>query len=169
MDRYLVRKFGEGAVVQEALLAAFRGFCRFKGRTQQQLRGWLAAILAHRADDLRRRIRRRKRNASREVPLTLSIAEVLETRRYHESQEDAECQQDQIQAMKQAIARLSPVYQLIIHLHAEKEMPFEQIARVMKRTEAAVRKLWLRAFNRWSREAHAVYEEMCGFEQGMTG
>jgi RNA polymerase sigma-70 factor (subfamily 1) len=169
LDSRLSRKFDEMSLVQEAMLAACRCFAKFRGCTEQEIRAWLARILAHRAHDLSKRFHTRKRNVCREVRLTRPIAENLEARGLEHEKQLRQTRQQQTGAMRQAFGRLPTDYQTVINLHGKDGREFKEVAAIMDRSVAAVSKLWLRALRQWSKEAHMIYREMGELEQGMTG
>ena len=157
MDYALSRKFGELEIIQEALAAAVQDFPMFRGSSEEQIKAWLDRILAHTALDMSKRYHAQKRDVAREVPLSPPMAENLEGRQSKAEKENRKRQRAQMRALSRSLASLPAAYRRVIRLHWQEKKPFPEVADVMHRSVPAVRKLWSRAFQLWSKEAHAAY------------
>src|SRR5207245_87574 len=62
-------------------------------------------------------------------------------------------EQEQAQAIRQALERLPEDYRLVIRYRYEEERSFEDIGRLMSLSPNAARKLWLRAIKRLRQES----------------
>jgi RNA polymerase sigma factor (sigma-70 family) len=62
---------------------------------------------------------------------------------------------EKAQAVEAALARLPEDYRRIIRWRYEDDLPFEEIAQLLQRSENAVRKLWFRAIERLQQELDA--------------
>ena len=62
---------------------------------------------------------------------------------------------EQAEAVERAIARLPEDHRLVIVLRNQEDRPFDEIARLMDRSENAVRKLWFRAIEQLQQELEA--------------
>lgn len=145
-------KAGVSDIVQETLLTAHARFPEFRGRTEGELRAWLAAILNSRAaDQLRRFCSGQMRSVDREVPLqgpdsqsslaaTLAVDTPLPIDRLS-AMEEAE-------ALEAAFARLSQRDRLVIDLRNRQGRSFDEIARVLGVSFDAARMQWARAIQR---------------------
>jgi RNA polymerase sigma-70 factor, ECF subfamily len=65
---------------------------------------------------------------------------------------------EQAAAVAQAMERLPADYQRVIVLRYREGRPFAEIAQLMQRSDAAVRKLWFRAIDRLLQELDASRE-----------
>jgi len=150
-------KVGASDLVQDTFLEAVKDFPEFRGETPAELRHWLQQIYHHNAVDSGRRFQDAgKRHIQSERPLnneqrvepaaTLSVpvsplAEILLL--------------EQVEALDRTLALLSEEDGDLITLRHREHLPFEEIARRLGCTEAAVRQRWLRALARWRKELEA--------------
>ncbi len=157
----LQSKAGASDLVQETFAEAHRDFSGFAGRTGAELLAWLQRILTRNATDLAKRYRHTdKRQLDRELPLDdSSVSGNLRERLASDSTSPSgkALRREQAEAMQQAFQQLSEDQQQIILLHHQENRPFDEIARLLGRTEAAVRKLWARAIQRWRKEVESLY------------
>jgi RNA polymerase sigma-70 factor (ECF subfamily) len=153
-------KVGLSDLMQETFAEAFRDFPRFQGRSEEELLAWLHRILEHNARDLARRYRRRKRRAGQEVPLQGNASSSGLAGRLEDSgpspSSDARGREE-TDALEHALAQLPEDYRRIILLRHRDGLPFAEAARQLGRSEAATRKLWARAVERWTQEFKALY------------
>src|SRR5262249_36636587 len=155
-------KGGVSDLVQETFLAAMQGFPEFRGTTAGEFHAWLSRILASRASNFTRHYRSRAKRASHRErsldhlgphgPLHAGLcgndptpSSLLQRR------EEAE-------VLLRALARLPEDQRRVVELHHRDGLPFQEIARRLGRSEAAVRKRWLRAIERWQREVESPHE-----------
>jgi DNA-directed RNA polymerase specialized sigma24 family protein len=76
LERDLQAKAGASDLVQDTFIEAHRGFAAFRGRSEEELLGWLRQILLHNVADLRRQYRAtEKRQVQREVSLDTPSAD----------------------------------------------------------------------------------------------
>jgi RNA polymerase sigma-70 factor (ECF subfamily) len=157
LDLALRKKMGASDLVQETFLDAQRDFENFRGRSEADLLGWLRQILLNNLSDAKRRYRgTAKRQVSREVRLsgagnrrrvaaTSAAADVRSPSWFAMRREEAD-------AMRGAIQRLADDHRRVIVLRNLELRSFAEIASLMDRSEAAVRKLWARAIESLTRE-----------------
>ena len=142
-------KAGPSDLVQETLLEAHRDFSRFRGRSREEWRAWLSKILLNNLDNFARRY---LRTAKRRVADELSLDEPRADGTIKDSlvdQHPTPCTQlardEERRALEHALGLLPESYRRVIVLRHRERLRFEEIAHRMGRTEAATRKLWLRA------------------------
>ena len=156
LDPELRAKGGASDLVQETFLEAQKDFSHFQGNSEEELRAWLRQILLHNLANFTRRYRATaKRRVGREVALDVSgssadregglLLDAL-------SPSGLAIQEEQVQALRQALERLPDDYRRVILLHYQEQRPFEEIAPLMHRSYDAVRSLWARAIRRLRQE-----------------
>jgi RNA polymerase sigma-70 factor (ECF subfamily) len=159
LDPDLRAKGGASDLVQETFLEAQRDFAQFSGTDDAELRAWLSHMLFNNLANFGRRYRDTdKRQVDREQALAADstshgpgdrlAADTPTPSRQAVSREQAE-------AVERAIARLTEDYRLVIVLRNQEDRPFDEIARLMDRSENAVRKLWFRAIEQLQQELDA--------------
>lgn len=134
-------------LVQETYLDAFRGFSRFIGQTEGEVLAWLCRVLRNNMGDLRDRFRdAAKRQVSREEPLEKGTADrkgaLANDTPSPSSHARSREEEERVEA---ALAALPEDYRRVIYLRNRDHLSFSEVARVMKRSEDAVQKLWARA------------------------
>lgn len=137
------RKLGASDIVQITIIKANQKFEGFRGRTPAELAAWLRAILLRVIYTEQRRIRTRKADARREVPVdSVGIADKAKSARQQLLAAETK------QLVRDAIAKLPAHYQEVIALHQHDGLNFAQIAIRIEKSEEAARKLWERAVAR---------------------
>jgi RNA polymerase sigma-70 factor (ECF subfamily) len=154
-------KVGVSDLLQETYLEAYQAFPAFRGRTDAELRAWLQRILVNNATNLSHRFRS---TAKRRLDLEHSLdggprgpglaAELSAGDGTPGSQAIAH-EEDRI--LEEALARLPEDYRRVILLHHRESLDFAEVSRRLGRSEAATRKLWARAVERWRLEVAAIY------------
>ena len=139
-------------VVQDTLLEAFRDFGQFAGQGETDLKAWLRHVLVHNLmDDVKHRCAAKRSlhrqryleeigwpNLPRDQLSTTEDSTPSAIARHHETEA----------ALVSAIDRLPPNYRFVVALRQFGAMSFPQISTLMGRSEASVRKLWLRSLQR---------------------
>ena len=139
-DSDLHAKLGASDLVQESLLVAQHSIADFRGTREEELRGWLRAILANDILEARRRFKgTAKRQADREVPLDPHLRDEWNT----PGTEIAS--QEESAALHAAMSRLPDEYRDVLHLRNWQQLSFAEIGEQMNRSDEAARKLWTRA------------------------
>jgi RNA polymerase sigma-70 factor (ECF subfamily) len=151
LDPKLATKGDAADLVQETFLEAYRDFGGFRGTSEADLRAWLRRLLMNNLTNFSRRFRDGgKRALDREVSLdagdprrtTLALASDDSTPSGHVAAEE------QAQEVRHALQRLPEDYCRVLQLRYREMRPFKEIARLMRRTPNATRKLWSRALAR---------------------
>lgn len=154
LDRRLRRRVNPSDIVQEAMLAAHRDFPAFRGRSQGELLGWLRTILIN---TLHRNYEKHVKVAKRDVRREVSIDQVSSSLEESASNlaallpSDGESPSAPMRARERSVelanqlSELRPQYRDVIVFRILQGLGFDEIAKRMDRTEAAVRMLWLRA------------------------
>ena len=124
-------------IVQNTILAAWRGFPRFQGRTERQLRGWLRVILRNTASASLRRRRNLGDLDALDDPIDLDTPASVIARR-----------NDDREAIESALNLLPEHYRRLIQLRIWDDLTFPEIGRQLGLSEDSARKLYVRAMAR---------------------
>jgi RNA polymerase sigma-70 factor, ECF subfamily len=142
-------------VLQEAYISVFAGINTFEYRGEDSFYHWATRIIEHRFLDQVRALRRKKRDATREVSAgTLGG----DTSRHHSmldrlmpdltTASRVMRRQDAVAAMMMCMAKLPDDYRDVVQRVYLDEQPIAEVARELGRTEDAVRRLAGRAVER---------------------
>jgi RNA polymerase sigma-70 factor (ECF subfamily) len=151
INRRFGGKFDPSDVVQQTLLEAWQGWERLQARDEPQRQVWLRQILAHQlASFVRHHAGTQKRDIGRELSIEQSLdqsAARLDALLVAQdpSPSQAVMAQEQLERLARVLDELPEDYRQVILLRNLEELPHEEVARRMGRSEAAVRMLWLRA------------------------
>jgi RNA polymerase sigma-70 factor (ECF subfamily) len=152
MSPRLRAKGGASDLVQDTYVDVLSDFNHFSGQTPTEFRHWLEQIVQHNVCDYSRRFRdTRKREAGRERRLPPdSLVWPRETTRSEPACPLAQLlQEERAKLLEQTLGRLSDEDQAVIVLRQREHLPFEQVARRLGCTAAAVRQRWVRAMEHW--------------------
>jgi RNA polymerase sigma-70 factor (ECF subfamily) len=141
-------KLGASDLVQETFLEAHRDFQQFRGRTDEELRGWLRAILQHNVGTVGRHYRETaKRDVGRERALAENSKEGLGAGLIDPGGSPSALvrAQEQDEALRRAVAQLPETYRQVVEWRNYDRCSFEEIGRRLQRSSEAARKLWVRA------------------------
>ncbi len=158
LDPQLRAKGGASDLVQETFLEAQRDFSAFRGQTEAEWRAWLREMLVHNLANFTRRYRGTgKREVSREVALATSGGSPSgwcggSLAACTSSPSTEAMANERAGALAAAIERLSEDYKRLITLRYQEGRSFAEIAKLMERSQNAVRKLWFRAIERLGKE-----------------
>jgi len=156
--RGLRAKVGASDIVQQSMLEAHRSIDQFDGRSEAELRAWLAQIVRRNAADEARRYRgTKRRDASREAPWTFETAQEAVALDATPSvlMRKAESDEELIKAIKE----LPPHYRQVIEMRHRDALPYAEIAVQMAISAEAARKLWCRAIRHLQRTLDAAHED----------
>jgi RNA polymerase sigma-70 factor (ECF subfamily) len=159
VGRRLQGKVDPADVVQETFLHAVRDVRQFRGKSDEELAGWLRQILAARLADLVRRYcgtRRRDVNLERALQVELDQSSQVLDRGLaapHSSPSERAIRNEQAAQLARALERLPEDYREVLILHHLEECDFLEVARHMGRSVEAVKKLWARALAQLRRSA----------------
>jgi RNA polymerase sigma-70 factor (ECF subfamily) len=136
-------------VVQDTLMKAWRRFSQFQGETEADWLAWLRQILRNNlANELRRHVRTAMRSTRREVPLAKAVLVQLPDMAVPNAAPGRQAQeQEQSEALADALQRLPAHYQQVLHLHTQQGWTFAQVGGPLHCSAEAARKLWRRAAN----------------------
>jgi RNA polymerase sigma-70 factor (ECF subfamily) len=153
LDPALRAKADASDVVQETLLQAHRDYHQFRGTTEQEWTAWLRKILARSILDLRKRFASAGRRLARERSLedalaksSLALRDLVAAPGPTPSQGAA--QREMGVALADALAKLEPEDQEVVVLRSLRELEWNEIGRIMRRTPDGARMLWTRALRR---------------------
>ncbi len=150
LDADLRAKASASDLVQETFLDGFRGFPRFIGGTEGELRAWLCRVLLNNVGDLRDRFREAaKRQVGREQSLDQGTADRKdELANDTPSPSSHAGRREEEQRVEAVLAKLPEEYRRVIHLRHREHLSFADVGRAMNRSEDAVQKLWTRAIQK---------------------
>ena len=156
LDDALRAKGGASDLVQDTFLEAQRDFARFQGGSADELRAWLCRLLVNNAANFARGFRETdKRQVGREVGLPGDAPSDMRGGGLPASTPTPSVQavaNEMAQRVERCLDRLPDDYRRVIRLRYQEDRPFDEIARLMDRSENAVRKLWFRAIERLQQE-----------------
>jgi RNA polymerase sigma-70 factor, ECF subfamily len=159
LDADLLAKGGASDLVQETFLEAQRDFGQFHGATADELRNWLLRLMRNNAINFARHYRNTaKRQLDREQALPAdspSTAPGAGLAASIPTPSAMAMAHEKAQAVEAALARMPDDYRRVIQCRYQEDRSFEEIARLMERSENAVRKLWFRAIERLQQELDA--------------
>ncbi len=146
LDDRLKSKVGASDVVQETFVAAQRSFEQFRGETEQELRGWLLSILAHRLADYVRRYRlSQQRSVDRELggaPAEWQLGDLCDSAPTPGAAAVGREEQRRVQA---AIAQLREPLRSVLIARTWHGASFAEIGQQHGCSADAARKTWSRA------------------------
>ena len=150
LGQRLPGKVSGSDLVQETFLEAKKNFSRFRGTSEQELMAWLRRILAAQiAQSFRHHYRDR-----RDVRLEQRLAEDLDrsstglARRLIDTGTSPSMRAARHEAevlLANGLAQLKPEHREVIILRNLEELSFQEVARRMGRSTAAIKSLWVRA------------------------
>jgi RNA polymerase sigma-70 factor, ECF subfamily len=144
-------KGGASDLVQETFLEAQRDFAAFRGRSDNEFRGWLRRILLHNLGIFTRRFRKTGiREVGREVRFSdgsSASGPAGDPAAASATPSRLAMAQEQSLALHGALDRLSDDHRRVIRLRYDDNLTFEQIGQEMARSPEAARKLWARAMD----------------------
>jgi RNA polymerase sigma-70 factor (ECF subfamily) len=141
-------KVGASDLVQETFLRAQAHLAQFRGKTPEELFVWLRRILLNYLANCGRHYRETaKRQLNRECGLTdTPLGQLRELfASATESPPVRLAAIEEADEVDRALTQLPEHYRQAIHLRNRDDLPFEEIGRLMGRSEEAARKLWVRA------------------------
>lgn len=146
----LAAKVSPSDVVQETFAQALRGFPKFAGHSEADLRAWLRQMLLNNIRDAQKHWRRAKRQINREAPLAVhaegnAIAGAIPAPGPTAS--TAMRRAEDCDRLRKALTKLSADYRQVIEMKSFQERSYEEIGQAMSRTSEAARKLWTRAID----------------------
>ena len=157
LDRKLRARIGPSDIVQETLIAAYRDYHQFVGRTEREFLAWLRRILVHHVfREVERHVLAGRRDVRREVSLE-QVQEAVERSGVclqailadpGLSPSAVVQQEESLVQLADCLTRLAPPHREVLMLRHFQGLPFETVAREMGRSPGATRVLWLRAIRR---------------------
>lgn len=130
-------------ILQATLLKAFLGFDRLQAADRGSLMAWLARIAGNEIRDQVERHHRLRRDAARETPLEPALVEAV-AERVHSPASRAILDQE-LDRLARALEELPPAHREVIVLRRLEELPWQEVAGRMERSEDACRMLLTRA------------------------
>lgn len=150
----LAAKVAASDLVQETFLHAARGFPRFDGQTEAELKAWLRRILENLLVDAQRRLQRECQQC---IPLAVATGSEswLPVRLAVDDgtlPEDAALRIEKQALVVTALAALPELYRRAIELRHFEGKSFEALGQALGRSPDAARQLWRRSIERFARE-----------------
>jgi RNA polymerase sigma-70 factor (ECF subfamily) len=154
-------KIGASDVVQETFLEAQRDIPQFLGSDEDELLAWLRRVLLNNIANIRRQYQQtEKRDVAREVSLEgrtgTGFNVPLPAQDLTPSKDAAH--EEESELLERALSRLPEHLRQVILLRHRENQSFPEIAHLLGRSPAAVRKLWVRAVERLQQELNARKE-----------
>jgi RNA polymerase sigma-70 factor (ECF subfamily) len=147
----LAQKVAPSDLVQETCFQAARGFLRFEGKTEGELKAWLRQILLNNVRDAERRFRRAdKRDCSREVPIDTHGhgSEWLTQLATTDATPSNQVAQAEIKAiLATEIRTLSQEQRAVVQLRSFEGLSFEEVGQAIGKSADAARKIWARTID----------------------
>ena len=155
----LQAKVSPSDIVQETLRAAHGNLRQFRGHTEAELHAWLRRILENKVRAAHRQfLVAEKRNVRREIPLQAdpdSTAVGGPELVFHGTPWRSLVANERAIALRAAIQKLPDTYRYVIVARAWQRRSFAELAVKLGRSEAAVRKIWLRGLERLAQECQS--------------
>jgi RNA polymerase sigma-70 factor (ECF subfamily) len=151
IDSRFAGKFDPSDAVQQTLLEAWKGWDQFRGTEEPQRLAWLRQILAHQLAHLARHYGgTQKRDVAREVSIDQTLCQSAQRLDAllpagGPSPSGIAAASEQRLQLAQVLEQLPADYRQVIMLRNLEDLPHEEVARRMGRSEGAVRMLWVRA------------------------
>lgn len=150
MNPELRAKCGASDLVQQTFCEAVRDREALRGRTADQVRGWLRGILIHTIRDVARSYGQAKRRTALEVSIDRGDSRgLVDPELTPGARAIAREEADSVDA---ALARLPEDYRRVIELRNREGRPFGEIGDILGRSADAARMLWFRAVERLQQE-----------------
>jgi len=143
---FFLRSFSDAAVADDLTQATFLKLHRARAsyRVDLPLKPWVFTIAAGvRRDELRRRYR---------LPRQVDEAELERAESEAAPGAPSPALADELEQVRQAVARLPESQRVVVHLHRYEDLTFEQIAEVLATTPGAVRVRASRAYEKLREE-----------------
>lgn len=147
LPRALAAKMGPSDLVQHTLVQGQLQFGSFRGKSREELAGWLRSILRNHLLNMARAYSREKRDVGREQR---TDGRVVHPRQLSPSGEAME--RENRAFLLEALGRLPELYRRVIELRHDENLSFSELGRRLDRTEDAARKLWTRAVQKLRHE-----------------
>jgi RNA polymerase sigma-70 factor, ECF subfamily len=141
----LVAKVSASDIAQTSLMEAFARFRTFSGRTEAELRSWLATIVSHNVIDAARRYRTAGQRAQLREERLEGRHDGASLRGRTPSPSLALRRQETDVALQRAISQLPEKQLRAVELRYREGLDYRQIASAMEISEPAARKLCSRA------------------------
>ena len=151
IDSRFAGKFDPSDAVQQTLLEAWKGWDKFRGTEEPQRLAWLRQILAHQLAHLARHYGgTQKRHVAREVSIDQTLCQSAQRLDAllpagDPSPSGIAAASEQRLHLAKVLEQLPADYRQVILLRNLEDLPHEEVARRMGRSEGAVRMLWVRA------------------------
>jgi RNA polymerase sigma-70 factor (ECF subfamily) len=158
LDRRLRRRVNPSDLVQDAMLAAYCDFGKFRGGSEREFLAWLRQILINCLHHvIETHLRAKMRDLRREISVeqvsatldrsTVSFVHMIADR--GPSPSGRMQQRERVVALADQLACLPASYRDVIVLRNLQGLSFEEIADRMDRKPGTVRMLWLRAIEKF--------------------
>jgi RNA polymerase sigma-70 factor (ECF subfamily) len=137
-------------IAQETLVSAHQHFGEFRGKSERELAAWLRKALVRNLLNVNRRYRTESRRLDRE--LSLEAALDRSSRALHDllpgkgtSPSGAAQRRELGVQLADVLEELPPDHREVIVLRNLQELDWDEVAQRMRRSNDAVRQLWIRA------------------------
>ena len=151
IDSRFAGKFDPSDAVQQTIMEAWKGWDQFRGSEEPQRLAWLRQILAHQLAHLARHYGgTQKRDVGREVSIDQTLCQSAQRLDAllpagEPSPSGIAAANEQRLRLAEVLERLPADYRQVLMLRNLEDLPHEEVAQRMGRSEGAVRMLWVRA------------------------
>jgi RNA polymerase sigma-70 factor, ECF subfamily len=152
----LAAKVGASDLVQETIAIGYQQFDTFRGTSTEQLARWLRTILLNHLRNVVDSYATARQDVSRE--LVSDLEAIHELRPSPSRQVVLQEEWDQLQA---ALSRLQEEFRRVVLLRHRENLSFEEIGRVLSRSEATARRIWIEAVRQLQREMQTDDSRVC--------
>jgi RNA polymerase sigma-70 factor (ECF subfamily) len=151
LSRPLGKKFGASDAVQDAIIKGYQSFSAFKGSSQEELAGWLRAILLNRLNNLADAYHSDKRAIVREQPVNRRIVQ-----RSEPTPSRAMLSNEERELLERAMARLPEEMRRVLLLRHRDNLSFAELGAALGLSETGARKCWTRSVRALRMELEAL-------------
>ncbi|REK12939.1 MAG: RNA polymerase subunit sigma-70 [Planctomycetota bacterium] len=157
LDSDLRPRTAASDLVQETCVEVHRSFQGFRGNTEDELFGWLRAILSNRlATNVRRHRYTLKRTVDREQPLDLAPVAMCLGNHDDPTPSDRAARHDEDRRLQDALNQLNELDRKLIVMHTWEQQTFTEIGRRLGKSADATRRAWGRAVKRLERKLRST-------------
>jgi len=136
----LAGKLGASDIVQDTIIKGLESFPQFQGTTRQEFARWLRSILRNHLANVHETFSAQKRDVGRE---RRSQATLIDPRQ--SSPSGVALSREERERLDAALATLPDEARRVILLRHRDDQSFAEIGAVLRKSEEAARKIWVRA------------------------
>jgi RNA polymerase sigma-70 factor (ECF subfamily) len=158
IDESLKTKVSPSDIVQQSLTRMFVGLESFQGKSAVEFLGWVNAIVQNEIHTTRRDLTRDRRDFRRDCAFDSGMVGLQHG--HDSSPSEIVLRDERLDRFERVMSRLPPDYAQVIRLRSIEERSFEEVAKLMERSQNAVSKLWYRAIVKFQEELESLDESI---------